>query len=549
MLSFFTLFWANMFYRLSFTLSIVCFTLSILNPSFYPPWSSFISEYLAFLSLLLLLPLFFKKTISIPKISLFFILVSIIPVAQYFLGQIFYFDKAALAFIYIVSFWLAIVVGFNSLDRYKYSLDYFYWVILGCGIISSLLATAQWFNVEMSIDWVMQASSRPFANMAQPNHLATFLLLSLMSCLYFYENKKINNTALLLFSLLLLTVIAMTHSRTAWVALLFIYLYLGISYKRNIINLSLKKQSLLLAYFAVAAILLPLLKASGLKLDTAVAITQRSSSILERIQIWQQGIAAIKYQPLWGYGWNQSSFAQYETFQIDYAKRYTTSFHNIFLDIIIWCGIPIGITIILFCSFIIIKALLKSVSAAQICLITSVCVILIHALLEFPLSYSYFLLPLGFMLGALFFTFDVKSIKVSGLYSALIFILGMGLSVYIVREYSYIPDNMVAAETHEMNERKDMIIFPYQFHFFDTFESRARWIGLYPCTKLSNSHIEEIRYMVKTYMIHYDLYKFSEVLYFNGYNNEAQKHLDMLNYMYEEEIKLSDLQCTGNQQS
>ena len=531
-----------MFYILSFALSIICFFLAILNPAFYAPWSSFISENFAFLSLLFLIPLFVKGSISIPKISLFFILIGLIPIAQYSLNQIFFFDKAALSFIYILSFWLAIVIGFNSVNKYKHSLDYFYFIILSCGLFSSLIAIAQWFNIEMSIDWVMSARSRPFANMAQPNHLATFLLLSLMSCLYFYENKRFNSIALFLFSLLLLSVIGLTQSRTAWVSLLFIYAYLAISYKRNLINLSFKKQSLFLAYFAASAILLPMFKESFLKLDT-VTFAERASSGYERIQIWQQALDAIKLQPLWGYGWNQSSFAQYDTFQVGYAKRYTTSFHNIFLDIIVWCGIPIGITVIAVCTFIVIKALLKSVSASQICLITSVCVVLIHALLEFPLSYAYFLLPLGFMLGALFFTFNEETIKVNGIYCILVFVFGIGLNLYIVREYSYIPDNMVAAEIHEMNERKNALSFSYQFYFFDTFESRARWIGLYPCTMLDNHQIEEIKYMVKTYMIHYDLYKFSEVLYFNGHKREAQKHLNMLNYMYEEELTLNDLKC------
>ena len=532
-----------MLVKLSLITSMMFFVLGILNPAYYPPWNSFISEYFTFLSLLFLIPIFAKNPISIPRMSLFFILISLLPIVQYALGQIFFFDKAALSFIYILSFWLAIVIGFNSV--YKHSLDYFYFIILSCGLFSSIIAIAQWFNIDMSIDWVMPARSRPFANMAQPNHLATFLLLSLMSCLYFYENRKFNSKTLLLFSLVLLTVIAVTHSRTAWVALLFVYLYLAVSHKRDIINLSLKKQSLLLVYFAVVAILLPLLKASGLKLETAVAITQRSSSILERIQIWQQGIAAIKYQSLWGYGWNQSSFAQYDTFEVGYAKRYTTSFHNIFLDIIVWCGIPIGMTIIVFCTFIIIKALLKSVNASQTCLIVSICVVLIHSLLEFPLSYSYFLLPVGFMLGALFLTLNKEAIQINGIYCILVFLFGVGLNLYIVREYSYIPDNMVAAEIHEMNERKNVLSLPYQPHFFDTFESRARWIGLYPCTMFDNYQIEEIRYMVKTYMIYYDLYKFSEVLYFNGYKRDAQKHLDMLNYMYKESFKLSDLQC-GN---
>lgn len=534
-----------MLLKLSFILSIVCFTLSILNPSYYPPWSSFISEYFSFLSLLFLLPLFFKGRISISKISLFFILASIIPIFQYSFGQIVFFDKAVLAIIYIVSFWLASIVGFNSINRYKYSLDYFFLVIMGCGLFSSFIAIAQWLNIEMSIDWVMASQARVSANMAQPNHLATFLLLTLMSCLYFHENRKFNSIALLLFSLLFLSIIALIQSRTAWVSLLFIYAYLAISYKRNLINLSFKKQSLFLAYFAASAILLPMFKESLLKVDTVTA-AERASSGYERIQIWQQAIEAIRLQPLWGYGWNQSSFAQYETLQSGYVTRYLTSFHNIFLDMIVWCGIPIGLTIIIICVYMVIKCLIKSIIPSQICLITSVCVILIHALFEFPLSYSYFLLPLGFMLGALFFTFDEKSIKISGLYCILIFIVAMGSSLYIVREYSYIPDNMVAAETHEMNERKDTIIFPYHFYFFDTFENRARWIGLYPCTKLDNNQIKEIKYMVKTYMIHYDLYKFSQLLYFNGNKAEAQKHLDMLNYMYEKDFKIDDLQCTND---
>jgi len=53
--------------------------------------------------------------------------------------------------------------------------------------------------------------------------------------------------------------------------------------------------------------------------------------------------------------------------------------------------------------------------------------------------------------------------------------------------------------------------------------------------------------MVKTYMIHYDLYKFSEVLYFNDNQQEAQKHLNILNYMYEEEFELKDLKCINNE--
>lgn len=531
--------------KLSLTLSLISFILGILNPAFYLPWSGFISEYLIFWSLIFLLPVVFKYQTSIPKTSLLFLPILVIPTIQYSFGQIIYFDKIVLAVGYILSFWLAIIVGFNSAKHYKSSLDYFFLTIIGCGVISSAITIAQWLNVPMSLDWVMVTSSRPSANMAQPNHLATFLLIGLVGCGYFYEHKRFNSIVLLIISLLLLSVIALTQSRTAWISLLFIGIYCISAYRRNILTLNGKIIFSLFSYFMASAIFLPIFKEKVLKIET-VTLAKRASSGYERIQIWQQAIEAIKQKPLWGYGWNQGSFAQYQTIDKHYFNHYLSSFHNIFLDILIWCGIPIGLTIIIVCSLIIVRMLIKSVNSTQVLLISAICVMLIHALLEYPLSYSYFLLPLGFMLGHLFYTFDSQTITISRNYLILIFLLGIALNVYIFKEYSHIPDNLVAAETHEMNERRDKVDLPYKLYIFETFEKRSKWIGLYPCTIMSKQEINETRDMVKTYIIPYDLYKFSQVLNFNGQTNEAQKHLDILDYMYGKDFSLSELDCKSN---
>src|SRR5690606_68710 len=131
------------------TLSIFLYCLSILNPAFYPPWASFISEYLSFLALLCSLPILFKKNILIPKVSIFILLVSCIPIIQYFLGQVYYIDMAFLSFGYIFAFWLAVLVGFNGAKNYKNNLTYFYGVILLCGLLSSLLAIVQWLPIKI----------------------------------------------------------------------------------------------------------------------------------------------------------------------------------------------------------------------------------------------------------------------------------------------------------------------------------------------------------------------------------------------------------------
>lgn len=525
-------------------LAILFYCLSILNPAFYPPWTGFISEYLSFLALLCLVPVLSKKNIFIPKISLFVLLVSCIPIIQYFLAQIYYIDIAYLSFFYLFSFWLAILIGFNGALKFKNSLTYFYGVILLCGLLSSLLAIVQWLPITVDSDFLINTKGRPFANMAQPNHLSTFLILSVISCVYFFENKIINSKILLCFSIILLLSIALTQSRTAWIVFLILSLYWLLSYKKDILRLSNKVVILHFTLFIIFSISLPLIKNLLVKNPT-ISILDRASSGHERVQIWQQAVEAIKLKPFSGYGWNQSSFAQFDTIQEGFIKYKLTSFHNIILDVFVWCGIPLGICIVVFFSYLLIKFLIKSISAAQICAISFIFVVLIHALFEYPLFYSYFLLPMGFVLGFILYSFKSDVIKIHGFLFTFIFILGVFLSFYIFREYSRIPDNMVAAEAHEMNERRNFVKLPYKKNIFTVFVKRAEWIALYPCTKLDEREIDELSYMVKTYMIYYDLLKFSKLLAYNGYMEQSKQYLNKINYMYNKKYTVRDLQCSS----
>lgn len=526
------------------TLSIFLYCLSILNPAFYPPWASFISEYLSFLALLCSLPILFKKNILIPKVSIFILLVSCIPIIQYFLGQVYYIDMAFLSFGYIFAFWLAVLVGFNGAKNYKNNLTYFYGVILLCGLLSSLLAIVQWLPIKIDSDVLITTKGRPFANMAQPNHLSTFLILSVISCVHFFENKIINSKILLCFSTVLLLSIALTQSRTGWIVFFFLSLYWLLSYKRDILRLSHKIIIFHLILFIIISISFPLIKELLFK-NPIISILDRASSGYERIEIWYQAVEAIRLKPFGGYGWNQSSFAQFDTIREGFIKHKLTSFHNIVLDLLVWCGIPLGILIIVFFSYLLIKFLVKSSSSAQVCAISFILVILIHALFEYPLFYSYFLLPMGFVFGFILYSFKSDVIKIHGFLFAFIFILGVFLSFHIFREYSRIPDNMVAAETHEMNERRDFVELPYKKNIFTVFVKRAEWIALYPCTKLDEREIDELSYMIKTYMIHYDLLKLSKLLAYNGYIEQSKQYLNKINYMYNKKYTIRDLQCSS----
>lgn len=152
---------------------------------------------------------------------------------------------------------------------------------------------------------------------------------------------------------------------------------------------------------------------------------------------------------------------------------------------------------------------------------------------------------MGFIFGFILYSFKSNVIQIQGFLFSFVFIFGVCLSFYVFREYSRIPDNMIAAEAHEMNERRDFIELPYQKNMFTVFVKRAEWIALYPCTKLDKKEIDEFSYMVKTYMIHYDLLKFSKLLAYNGYIQQTKQYLNKINYMHNKKYTISDLQCSS----
>ncbi|WP_228731742.1 Wzy polymerase domain-containing protein, partial [Acinetobacter sp. Colony158] len=100
-----------------------------------------------------------------------------------------------------------------------------------------------------------------------------------------------------------------------------------------------------------------------------------------------------------GYGWGKTSLAQLTVFNLHPSHEWVTSGHNVLLDIIVWNGLPLGLLIIAYMACWILWLNQKAKTLESIIALLMVGAILIHALLEFPLRYAYFLFPFGFLLG------------------------------------------------------------------------------------------------------------------------------------------------------
>lgn len=87
--------------------------------------------------------------------------------------------------------------------------------LLVTALVSALIALTQALGVWAVSDWILQYSGfrRPGANLGQPNHLATLLLMGAASLIYLNQRLNISRSVTVLLSILLLLGMGITESR------------------------------------------------------------------------------------------------------------------------------------------------------------------------------------------------------------------------------------------------------------------------------------------------------------------------------------------------
>jgi len=537
-----------MSYRPLFSISFLFFCLSILNPVHTQPWAGFFSEFFCFVAFWMLLPIFLNKKIKIPIILTPLLLISFIPLVQFNLGQVFFFSNSFFSSIYLFCFWLAIVVGFNFSLKNRSILDIrnflsIFFILVG--FASSVFAIMQWLGLSNNSTFIMSLSgSRPYANMAQPNHLATFLCMGIFSCWYLFEKNKLNKYVLIGICIFFIFIISLTQSRTAWMILIIAIFFLIFSIRKFECRLSYKFLFFLVFIFIIFSFSTPYLnKFLSLYFNVVQAngIIGRALEVNGRLVIWDQMLHAIIQKPWFGYGWNQTTSAQYNVIEYIHGHEWVTSSHNLILDILVWCGIPLGLFVIFYLFFLYVNMLVNIKKSDDIFCILIVSAVAMHSLLEFPIYYSYFFIPIGLLVGDLLKEEKNDCFLVKPAILCLIFIFGIGAMVGVFRDYLRINDNLFAGKLHAMGNLRAEVELPYHLCFFDFFDARARWLALYPEKIVSKRQLVDAQKMVKTYLKPYDLYKYAQLLAFNGYKKDALQQLKILKILYGMDISYESL--------
>jgi O-antigen ligase len=382
-------------------------SLGWLLPNHYAPWVAFhFDVWIAYWMALAAGVVFAssKRIVPIHRLAHYFFWVAFIPFFQYFFGLLPYVGQAWRGAAFTLGFVVSMVVGsyWESVNPSQ-AIDGLFLAIGIAAIASVGLQLYQWLGlyVEALNLWVMGLPhSRPFANFVQPNQLATFLVWSLLAGAWGVLRRKIGLCVAILFACFILFGIALTQSRTAAIALVGVTSMTFFWRKLWVFKGSVWVVIGLLVYFLVCASFLPSLS-SAFAFDSGQSMVARSGSDL-RLQGYQMFVDAALQSPLWGYGWGQTAVAQL-TVAADHPKvgGIFMQAHNLFLDFVLWCGVPIGVAISVALAWWFLDKARRVTTSQNAILIMFVGAVAWHAMLELPLHYAYMLLPTGLVMGVL----------------------------------------------------------------------------------------------------------------------------------------------------
>jgi O-antigen ligase len=386
----------------------VVLPLAYLIPNHYPPWTAFHADLAAAIALIPLMIWALWQRGPLPVAAIAIAALSFLPLMQVLAGQIRFAGDGWIAWLYLTGFAFAILAGARLTandsrgSKALSSLTPLWTGLILAALISVGIAIHQWLDLGLLglfIDEVKRGD-RPYANFSQPNNLATLLMLGLAGTGFLYENKKLNWTIAIAAALVLSFGVALTQSRTPLLALALIWPTYLLTRRRASLRTAPK------ALLAVtAAFLLTVCFWQGLNrvllLSDASSLAARMGENL-RVILWQSMLEAVGRSPWVGYGWNQVGLAQQAT-ALDFpATRYFfDSAHNLILDIALWAGLPVALAVAIGLFFWLVRQLAACRDPLSWWTLLAIVFVLCHAMVEYPLSYAYFLLPVGIFVGAL----------------------------------------------------------------------------------------------------------------------------------------------------
>lgn len=306
--------------------------------------------------------------------------------------------------LYILAFGLAAIVGSrlaNSLEQTSWMKSLLFTLLAG-GILTAGIVAMQWLLATPPVVFAQELTkgSRPYGNLGQQNHANTLLFLALCAVLQLrYKGWLGTVTALPCMALLTLGM-SITQSRTGLLqgAVLLIW---AIWASLRVSGIREWRWGVIAVGFLLAwRFAMPWIDDVLLLGQPAREIGAATTSVDLRWPVWRAFFDAALLQPWSGYGWLQSGHAHEAIAACHPGLRYYFHYtHFMPLDLVVWTGFPLGLFLSSLIAVWFFRHWWAPPSNESGYWLVALSGLIVHALLEYPLAYTYFLIPMGLMIG------------------------------------------------------------------------------------------------------------------------------------------------------
>ncbi|WP_261539083.1 PglL family O-oligosaccharyltransferase [Burkholderia multivorans] len=316
------------------------------------------------------------------------------------------------------------------------------------GVFAVACQVVQLFHLESAVSpfvvmYNIAVDRRPYGNMAQANHLATYIAFAMAGALYLVQTRRLAVWAWLALSIVLSAGLALTVSRGPWlqVAVMvvagFWMAWVESRRTRGAARAWLLPVVLVVAFVAVNVAVRWANVHYQLNLAESAAERMRDAGqIAPRLALWKYGLAMFREHPLLGVGWGEFPSHQFALARALGGVEIANNSHDIFIDLLAKSGLVglgvLAVTLVMW----FVRAVRAPQSSSRVFGFALIGILLMHALVEYPQQYMFFLLPAMFVIGLL----DVKPLRVLparaafALFAALSF-AGLLATIPVLRDY------------------------------------------------------------------------------------------------------------------
>lgn len=518
---------------LGWALWAVALSMPWLLPIHTPPWSTFYNDAMMAAVMLPMAAWVLwasRRGWRLDILAAGFAGAALVPLLQA-LGHLVTFPaEAVLISLYLSAFALTLLVARHGQDAAPFRLIEGLFAGVGvAALLSAGIALCQWLEVDSRALLLAQIplGERPIGNVGHPNNLSTLLAWGLVAFWWAHSRRRIGPVVATLAAAFLLVGMALTQSRTGWLAVVLIGVAAVVG--RRALRTSNQAPVMIGLALWFVFVVLSLDPLANLLLHAPPRSLSEQMAAGGRPVIWRLTFDAISQHPWLGYGWNQSLRAH-----VGMVAQYPLHVgighaHNVVLDLIMWNGLPLAALMVGGLCLWFRHMLRGELSAEQALVLIALAVFVLHAMLELPHTYGFFLLPAAVMMGTLNALRPLPTlVHLPRLFVALVVLVYAGLLVVIFNDYGQIKGGIDSARLRAARIGTAAPAAVPEVHVLRLLQDAFDTLRTEPRRGMPLQDLARMKATVTRYPVHAGLFRYAQASALNGRPDEARWAFEVL---------------------